>query len=119
MAAVAHVVGEVTPNALARAVDDVQGLAPGARVRRREGEDVGAVLYVGHRYTGQRADDQVVPPELLAQGGQVPVIASPDEAGPENGRSQPWARTTYRRGKSVQTTGTTPEIRAALAPAHR
>ena len=59
---------------------------PRARgVRRRQRKDVGAVLHVGHRYAGQRTDDQVVPPELLAQGGQIAVIASPDEAGPEHG----------------------------------
>jgi hypothetical protein len=76
------VVGEVAPNTLARAINDVQCLAPGARVRRREGEDVGAVLYMGHRYADQRADDQVVPPKLLPQDGQIAVIASPDETGP-------------------------------------
>ncbi len=59
---------------------------PRARgIRRRQRKDVGAVLHVGHRYAGQRADDQVVPPELLAQGGQIAMIPSPDEAGPKHG----------------------------------
>ncbi len=76
---------EVAPDALAGTVDDVQGLVPGTRVRRRQGEDLCAVLHVGHRHAGQRADDQMMPRELLAQGGQVAVIASPYEAGPEHG----------------------------------
>ena len=84
LAAAAHVVGEVRPDAFAAAVDHVQGLTSSARVRRRQREDVGAVLDVGHRYAGQRTDDQMVPPELLAQGSQVAVIASPDEARPEH-----------------------------------
>ena len=52
---------------------------------RRQGEDVGAVLHVGHRYAGQRTDDEMMPPDLLTQGGQVAVIASPDEAGAQHG----------------------------------
>ena len=71
LAAAAHVVGEVGPDALAGAVNHVQGLASSAGVRRRQRKDIGAVFHVGHRYAGQRTDDQVVSPELLAQGSQV------------------------------------------------
>src|SRR5262249_17534253 len=51
----------------------------------RQGEDVCAILHVGHRYTGQRPDDQMMPAELLTKGGQVAVIASPDKSGAKYG----------------------------------
>jgi hypothetical protein len=84
LAAAAHVIGEVGPDALVGAVNHVQGLASSAGVRRRQRKDVGAVFHVGHWHAGERTDDQMAPPELQAQGSQVAVIASPDEAGPEH-----------------------------------
>ena len=43
-------------------------------VDRCQGEYVGAVLHMGHRNPGQRADDQVVPPELLTVADRILVL---------------------------------------------
>src|ERR1700722_20740572 len=37
-----------------------------------------------HRHGSERADDQVVAPELLAQSSQIAGIAAPDEPWPEH-----------------------------------
>ena len=65
LAAAAHVVGKVPPDPFARAVDNVQGFAPGTRVHRHQGEYVCAILHVGHWDAGQRSDHQMMPADLL------------------------------------------------------
>src|SRR5262249_9639151 len=78
-------VRKIAPDSFAATVDDVQRLAPGMRVNRRRGEDAGAILHVGHRQTSQRADDEMMPTDLLAQGDEISMIASPDKSRAQDG----------------------------------
>src|SRR5207249_3685979 len=68
----------------AHAVDDVERLAHGTRIRSRHGEQVGAVFDMSEGTARQRADDEMEPAHSLTEGGHIAMVTAPDEARPEH-----------------------------------
>jgi hypothetical protein len=80
---------QLAPDARARTVHNVERLSPGAGILGGEREEVRTVLDMGEGQTGERADDDLERPQRLPEGGEVAVIAAPDEPWTEDGQVPP------------------------------
>src|SRR5438093_8672174 len=84
LADAAEIRAQVRPDPFAHAVDDVERLAHGTRIRSRHGEQVGAVFDMSEGTARQRADDEMEPAHSLTEGGHIAMVTAPDEARPEH-----------------------------------